>query len=57
MLLRKRSSNSSNFSDFPSKNGRDAVEVFGMGNVVPSFLSVAKSVLATTGRSFDAGWL
>ena len=57
ILLRKRSSKSSNFSDFPSKVGSDAVSAFGMGNAVPSFLSVANKVLATIGRFFDVGWL
>ena len=56
-LLRKRSSKRSHFSDFPSKVGRDAVRAFGMGNVVPSFLSEANRVLATAGRSFYVGWL
>ena len=46
MLSRKRSSNSSNFSVFPSNVGSDAVS--GMGNVVGSVLSGAKSDLATT---------
>ena len=42
---------------FKSKVGSDAVSAFGMGNAVPSFLSVANNVLATIGRSFDVGWL
>ena len=57
MLLQQRSSNNSNLTDFPSKVGSDAVSAFGINSVLPSFLSVAKSVLATLGRSFDAGWL
>ena len=57
MLLRKRSSKNSNFSDFPSNVGSDAVKAFGIGSAVLSFFSDANRVLANTGRSFDVGWL
>ena len=57
MLLLRRSSKSSTFSDFPSKVGSDAVKAFGIGSAVLSFFSDANRVLATTGRSFGVGWL
>ena len=55
MLLRNKSSKSSNKSDFPSKVGSDAVRAFGMGSVVESILSAPNSVLAAAGRSLVAG--
>ena len=54
MLLRKTSSNKSKFSNFPSNVGSDAVCAFGIGNVLLSPLSKAKSVLAAVERSFDS---
>ena len=56
-LLRKRSSKSSNFSDFPSNVGSDAVRAFGISSKELSFYSAPKSVLTTAGRFLDAGWL
>ena len=46
-----------NFLVFPSNVGSDAVRAFGIGNAELSLLSAPKSVLATAGRSFHAGWL
>ena len=54
MLFRKRFLKNSNFSDFRSNVGNDAVRAFGIGSVM-WFFSDTKSVLATAGRSFDAG--
>ena len=54
MLLQERSPNRPNFSDLSSNIGSDAVSAFGLGNVVLSLLSGAKSVLSTLlGRSLD----
>ena len=57
MLIGKKSSKSSNFSDVRSKVGSDAVSAFCMGRKVVSLLSITKCDLAFAGRSFDAGWL
>ena len=55
MLLRKRSSSSSNFSVLTSNAGSDAVSAFGMGSVVLSVSCGAKSNLATLGRFWLVG--
>ena len=57
ILFLNRSSKTSNFSDFPSKVGSDAVRAFGIGSVVVLLLSGANKVRAAVGRSFDGGWL